>query len=362
MAEPAPDWRAALERLRGAFADTTLRAYVDHFGQFEAWRAARGRGRLPAPPEEVAAFLDDCFEQGASAATAAAKMHAIRRTHHALRLPDPTLDQAVWLALRRGKRAAGPPVQAIPLNAALRDRLLAACGGDLLGLRDRAMLRLGYDTLCRRQELCRLRLEDLEPLGDGTARIWVRHGKTDLAAAGEAAFLSAQAWAAVDAWAAAAGLREGPILRALSRGREGWPLIDPQTVQNRLRALARAAGVAEAIAGRLTGHSFRVGAAQDLAAAGCSLLQIMAAGRWRSPEQVMAYVRRGSFNAWGERDGDAYALAVQGQVWRRRALRLRVHPLAVAAEHPVRAVRTQAPAPRGPSGPAAAGGEGADGG
>lgn len=41
---------------------------------------------------------------------------------------------------------------------------------------------------------------------------------------------------------------------------------------------------------RLSGHSMRVGAAQDMATAGIELVAIMHAGGWKSPEMVMRYI------------------------------------------------------------------------
>ena len=51
--------------------------------------------------------------------------------------------------------------------------------------------------------------------------------------------------------------------------------------------------------GRSSGHSMRVGAAQDLMAAGRSLLQIMSAGGWTSVNVVGRYVRDADVNVWG---------------------------------------------------------------
>nr|MBC8238967.1 tyrosine-type recombinase/integrase [Alphaproteobacteria bacterium] len=42
----------------------------------------------------------------------------------------------------------------------------------------------------------------------------------------------------------------------------------------------------------LTGHSLRVGVAQDLTAAGFELSGIMQAGRWKSPEMPARYSAR----------------------------------------------------------------------
>ena len=42
----------------------------------------------------------------------------------------------------------------------------------------------------------------------------------------------------------------------------------------------------------VSGHSCRVGMAQDLVAAGFDVVAIMQAGRWRSPEMVARYTER----------------------------------------------------------------------
>jgi hypothetical protein len=80
-------------------------------------------------------------------------------------------------------------------------------------------------------------------------------------------------------------------------------------VNQRLREVAELAGVDPAVVRRLTGHSMRVGAAQDMAAAGRTLLDIMRAGRWRGLDAVVLYVRDAPVDAWPAGDGDAYPVA-----------------------------------------------------
>ena len=50
------------------------------------------------------------------------------------------------------------------------------------------------------------------------------------------------------------------------------------------------AGIPSAVVAKLSGHSMRVGAAQDMAAAGIDLGAIMHAGGWKTPEMVMRYI------------------------------------------------------------------------
>ena len=52
------------------------------------------------------------------------------------------------------------------------------------------------------------------------------------------------------------------------------------------------AGIPEAEASRISGHSVRVGGAQDMARVGGELPEIMQAGRWRTAEMVARYTQR----------------------------------------------------------------------
>ena len=45
-------------------------------------------------------------------------------------------------------------------------------------------------------------------------------------------------------------------------------------------------------AGRVGGHSLRVGSARELAASGASLAELQQAGGWRSPASPEVYIRR----------------------------------------------------------------------
>ena len=58
------------------------------------------------------------------------------------------------------------------------------------------------------------------------------------------------------------------------------------------KKLARKAGLSEAIVDAISGHSMRVGGAQDLLHHGASLPQIMIKGGWAKTDTVMRYVER----------------------------------------------------------------------
>ena len=152
------DWRAAIQRLDGAYSEHTLRSYRSDFTIFDRWCLGNHRVPLPATPQVVADFIAADAVKSASS-TLKRRLSAIRKVHRLFRMPCPVDDEEVAIALRRAMRSKRRrPRQALGLTSTLRDQLIAACPDTLIGLRDRAMIAIGYDTLDRRSELvCRKR-------------------------------------------------------------------------------------------------------------------------------------------------------------------------------------------------------------
>lgn len=308
MAKPcAAGWRAEIERLDGAYSEHTLRSYRSDFTIFEAWCVRNGREPLPATPELVAEFIAADAARSATS-TLKRRLAAIRKVHRLMRMPCPVDDEEVAIALRRAMRSKRRrPQQALGLTAEMRDQLIAASPDTLIGLRDRAMIAIGYDTLCRRSELVCLQLEDLTRQPDGGAKILVRRAKNDPFGDGRWAYLSASALAHLDRWFNAANLTEGLVLRAVIQDTVQEKGLLSVAISRRLKAAAQRAGLATETTASLSGHSMRVGAAQDLMTAGRSLLQIMSAGGWTSVNVVGRYVRDADLNVWANRPREVKA-------------------------------------------------------
>jgi len=294
----AVDWRAALAGLDGAYSAHTLRSYGADFASFEAWCNRRTLTALPADAATVAAYLDDCAA-GVAPATLRRRVAGIRKLHRLSRQLDPTQDEAVVLALRRARRKKpARPDQALGLTAVLRDQLIDACATDLAGLRSRAMIAVGYDMLCRRSELVALRVEDLELRPSGGANLLVRRSKTDQDGNGRVAALSRRAVAILEEWLAAAGIERGPIFRPVYGNRVLVRFLSPIAVSRLIKDAAEKAGLDTDTVRRLSGHSMRVGCAQDLNRDRFDLLTIMRAGGWRSMNVVARYVEKVDLRIW----------------------------------------------------------------
>jgi integrase/recombinase XerD len=110
--------------------------------------------------------------------------------------------------------------------------------------------------------------------------------------------ISRQGWRHLEAWLTASGLEDGPLFRRIYQDRIQPGAIGPERVPRLLKALGGKAGLAKATQMALSGHSMRVGAAQDLAAAGRDIIQIMRAGGWKSTNIVGRYIEHSAIQVW----------------------------------------------------------------
>lgn len=282
--------KECLSRLEGAYAENTLRAYRSDFLRFIDWCGNNNLCPLPAKAEDIADYISSQMRD-LKAASIRRGVASIGRIHRANRYEDPTRDEDVYLALRRMHRKLGRrQKQALGMTATLRNKLLDACSDDLIGLRDAALLRLAYDTMRRRSELVELRVDDLRTLDGGGASILLRFSKTDQEGHGKRLYLTRETHQTVRKWLQAANIEAGPILRGISRHGSVGIGLNAGSVGRVYKKLAKRAELGEDIVAGISGHSARVGAAQDLVANGHDIIRIMQKGGWTTIETVARYV------------------------------------------------------------------------
>ena len=247
---------------------------------------------LPAESGTVADFVDTMAELRAPA-TVRRYVASIVVAHRALGLEKTLKSPQVRLALKRMHRKKGRrQAQAHGLTWALRQRLMAAAGDRPLDDRNRALLAVAYDTMLRRAELVSLQLPDLlEGIG-GDGSILVPRSKTDCEGKGDIVWVGRDSLKLVRAWLDRGGILDGMLFRSVGKGGRTGGALPPGQVSRIFKAMARAAGMPEKVVQGLSGHSARVGAAQDLVAAGIELPAILQAGRWKSTAMVNRYGER----------------------------------------------------------------------
>ena len=281
------------EEARGSFAPNTLRAMRADTAIFSAWCAKAGVNTLPADDATVAAFVDAMSAEKAPA-TVRRYVASVSHMHIAAKIsPNPAASQAVKSALRRMNRAKGiAQKQVAPLNRTRLDRMLAATDQGVRGLRNRALLAVAYDTLCRRSELVQLTRADLEINAAGDGTVTVRRSKTDQEGAGMVRYVAADTMRELSAWLAVAGVVDGPLFRAVNKAGAVGGGLDPGDVARVFKKMARAAAVSAQDVARISGHSTRVGAAQDMVSVGLEMPAAMQAGGWKTSVMVARYTAK----------------------------------------------------------------------
>jgi len=293
------DWRAEFTRLDGAYAEATMRSYRADVEAFETWCHAEGVSTpFPTDPETLCQFLD---VQGQTKAhsTIQRRLCAIRLVHRLMGQPDPTGHADVQLTLRRVRRQKpGRPSQAKGLTKAYLDRFIAGQPDTPWGLRNRAMLALGYELLTRRSELVSLRTDDLELRSDGTFRVLIRRSKVDQNGLGRTAFTSPNTARLVNEWLAWRGAEIQHLFCPIYHGCAVDRALDATIVKTIVKDAARQAGLDASEVAAFSGHSMRVGAAQDLLQRGVDTAAIMRAGGWKSVNILARYLEKAEHNVW----------------------------------------------------------------
>ena len=167
----------AQDYARANRATNTYRAYRAAWRRFAAWCAEHHCPALPADALAVADYLAHAAQRH-KPSTLAVHVAAIAAAHKAAGHPDPTADERVAATMRGIRRVHGqPPTQREPLTLDDLRAMLRACGDDLPGLRDRALLLVGFAGALRRSELVALDVEHIRL--NGVLRITIARSKTD---------------------------------------------------------------------------------------------------------------------------------------------------------------------------------------
>lgn len=303
---------AALE----ALAPNSRRQYGSAWRTFAAWCDFAGRQALPAAAETLADYLRARHAAGASPATIRLDRAAICKVHAVQGMgknpgADPLVKDTLHALAREGRDRGRGQARGIGWAAAEAAASLAVQGKDkLAGLRDAALIRVASDTLTRISELAALQVADVEGVsllegagadGEG-GTIAIRAGKTDQTGEGDTRYIGPATLAAVRRWMDAAAISEGPLFRRIRRGdvltEEGLAPESVRAIFRRRAARVEAIGGQDRLGGqgcrRVSGHSFRVGSAQELARDGASIAELQQAGGWKSAEMPGSYVRRES--------------------------------------------------------------------
>ena len=278
-------------------AASTASAYRSDWRHFTAWCDDHDLEYLPAAPETVAHYMAVLSETH-KPATLTRRAASISVNHQAVGCEPPTraaVVQNVLKGIRRTKgtaQAAKAPLAVDDLRVITRDHLPDGAKG----IRDRALLLLGFAGAFRRSELVGIDHEHIEFVPEGVV-VTLPRSKTDQEGAGRKVavpygqHLDTCAVRALAAWLASAGISSGPVFRPVDRhGNVGAGRLAGKsiavTVKNYMAAIGKDPTA-------YAGHSLRAGFATAAARAGAEERDIMRQTGHRSTVMVRRYIRDG---------------------------------------------------------------------
>lgn len=301
---------AAFVRHREAFSPNTWRQLLSVMRICWRWTQENRRSFLPMSPEDMQDYLFYLQSLGRSTSTISVHAALMSMLHRNAGLVPPTVSPDVVRAKKKINRTAvisGERTgQAVPFCRPDLNRLDAAWKRSprLQHLRDLAFVHVAYSTLLRMSELSRLRVRDISRAADGRIILDVGWTKTILQSGGIVKALSARSSERLMDWINAAGLAGEPdavLFCPIHRSNKitsvtEVPMSAPclEDIWRRARRQAGETHRVKTNKGRYSswsGHSARVGAAQDMARKGISIAQIMQEGTWTQTQTVMRYIR-----------------------------------------------------------------------
>ena len=289
------------EQVLASHAPATRRAYASDWAGFLAWCERHAA----ADPSLVALPVDDATLSLWVGASDALRPSTIKRKLAAIRLfnaragyamPDEAYPATrAALAGHRRRHSHERPRQVRAATDAILRALADTCDpATLIGLRNRALLLVGFDGAFRRSELVGIDAEHLDRTADGIL-VRLPRAKADQDGDGAKVLLAARAgspWCPVDAlerWLDARAHPPGPVFVGLRGARHlrapGTLRLSEKAVARIVKRAARAAG----IEGDFGAHSLRRGLVTSAIDAGVPIQQVMRHVRHRRLETTLGY-------------------------------------------------------------------------
>ncbi len=207
---------------------------------------------------------------------------------------DPQVRELIARTRRAHAKRGDRPRGKAALTLEPLEQLVATCDDSLKGLRDRAVLLVGWASGGRRRsEIVGIQIEDLRRIGPNEYLFELGASKTNqsgIAQAEDVKPIVGAAGEALAAWLAACGLTAGPVFRAIGKGGK---LRGPLSA-SAVRAIVKERSLLAGLAGDFSAHSLRSGFVTEAARQQIPLGETMAMTGHRSVPTVMRYFRAGS--------------------------------------------------------------------
>lgn len=288
------------EYVEASRSKNTRKAYANDWTSFTLFCETANVTPLPAAPDTVTAYIIHLVDvQGFKLSTVQRHLSSISVAHKTANYPSPTQTAQVRTVLA-GLRNTHGTAQHAKKAAVLDDVRRMVCKTDTtrIGIRDRALLLIGFAGAFRRSELVALDIEDIELTKEGLT-ITVRRSKTDQEGRGRKVGIPygshletcpVRAWVEWRDMLTDHGITPGAAFRSIDRHGNIKDRLSDKAVALIVKRHAEAAGLD---ASDYAGHSLRSGFATTAGKAGVSERAIMKQLGHKSTAMVRRYIQDG---------------------------------------------------------------------
>ena len=264
------------EEIRANVSDNTLKAYEHATRKLEGWLDGRALNDVV-----LAEYIRFLHAKGKSPATINLLLSAVKwmAEYHGIEDVAGPITKRIWSDIRGENRQAGRRrADGLTWEEVERVCTVAESSETAAGLRDAAMISLMSDCLLRISEAVAV---DVEDIGEAGLQIH-RTEQSDVL------YICEWTRRLIERYRRESGIASGALFRRIRF--QNHVTEDRLGVKGAREAIRRRATEA-GVAGRISGHSLRIGSAASLAEAGATVKEVQQAGRWQGPTMPARYVR-----------------------------------------------------------------------
>ena len=276
----------AARLMQASIASNTAKAY-----RVALDKLAEHLNGQPLTDAALADYLARLYARGLAPASVALAVQAVRFWEKLEGRPSSVgpLTTCTLAGIRREGRDRGRgQVTGLTREVVKRMAHNSAKTNTLAGLRDAALFLVMSDALLRIGEAVAIDCEHITTEADSSGRLAIHRSKTDQEGKGASLYLTARTVEAIRQLQARAGYTTGPLFRRMLKGDR---MSDDRLTVDGARLAIKASAKQVGIEG-VSGHSLRIGTAQELAQRGASLVELQNAGRWTDSKMPAHYTRK----------------------------------------------------------------------
>jgi len=288
-----------LINLQSSKAENTVRAYKSDFKDFGLFCAQNGFKSLPSEPKVVSLYLTHLSTKDVKMSTLKRRLVSIAVIHklkgHYLDTKHPIIiENIMGIKRRKGSIQKGKKPLLINSLKILINVIDEYNKEDIIKLRDRSIILMGFSGGFRRSEIVSLNYDDLDFVTEGL-KINIKRSKTDQFGEGSLKglpYFDNKKYCPVLSlknWIEISNINSGPLFRRFSKSSKLLEnRLSDQTIALLIKKYLKLAGINNK---DYSGHSLRSGFATSAAESGVEERSIMAMTGHKSTEMVRRYIK-----------------------------------------------------------------------